>query len=357
MAENNEVTRVAFAEPIEVNVNIPNIEGRAGRDGRDGRDGDDAYRVAVRNGFLGTEQEWLASLGGEGQIKETLNEFKEHNVWLDSTSLDNVLLKIVTLSQCLNNATYADLRYDPYRQGQLFIDFYGEPHFYIRINDGEKREFVEQKLRVSLDGSMGNKLLVKYYGINDEVLQTESISLITEETGAGQLGALLKTYTMEQARNELYVLALPSKAEGSIEKHSNGAKITFTNYSTSPYTIHAMYKNLFKALRQNENYEDDANINTFVIDVTSCPQIASGTFPSTLQTSVWMDMWQYADTIVVKLKPKNLPNTVINKSAVEFVGIAGKRIKVNNSDMITCQDGELYEYHFDTDSITQASPL
>lgn len=354
MAENNEVTRVAFAEPIEVNVNIPNIEGRAGRDGRDG---DDAYRVAVRNGFLGTEQEWLASLGGGGQIKETLNEFKKHNVWLDSTSLDNVLLKIVTLSQCLNNATYADLRYDTYRQGQLFIDFYGEPHFYIRINDGEKREFVEPKLRVSLDGSMGNKLLVKYYGINDEVLQTESISLITEETGAGQLGALLKTYTIEQARNELYVLQIPSTAQGSIEKHSNGAKITLTNYPTSPYTINVMYKNLFKALRQNENYEDDANIDTFVIDVTSCPQIASGTFPSTTQTSVWSDMWQYADTIVVKLKPENLPNQATNKSVVEFVGVQGKRIKFNNSEMITCEDSVLYEYRFDLDRIEKANHL
>ena len=351
------ITKISLVDPIQVNVAIPNFEGKAGRDGTDGRDGDDAYRVAVRNGFIGTEQEWLASLGGGGQIKETLNEFKKHNVWLDSTSLDNVLLKIVTLSQCLNNATYANLRYDPYRQGQLFIDFYGEPHFYIRINDGEKREFVEQKLRVSLDGSMGNKLVVKYYGINDEVLQTESISLVVEQPDAGQLGALLRTYTMEEARNELYVLSLPSKAEGTIEKHSNGAKITFTNYPTSPYTIHSMYKNLFKALRQTEDYTDNPDINTFVIDVTSCPQTSSGAFPSTTQTFVWLDMWQYADTIVVKLKPENLPNTATNKSIVEIVGVKGKRIKVNNSDMVTCQDGLLYEYHFDTDSITETNHL
>lgn len=354
MAENNEVTRVAFAEPIEVNVNIPNFEGKAGRDGRDG---DDAYRVAVRNGFLGTEQEWLDSLGGGGQIKKTLEEFKQHNVWLDSTSLDNVLLKIVTLSQCLNNTTYADLRYDPYRQGQLFIDFYGEPHFYIRINDGEKREFVEQKLRVSLDGSMGNKLIVKYYGINDEVIQTVPISLVTEETSVGQLGALLKTYTIEEAKNELYVLQMPSNAEGLIEKHSNGAKITFTKYPTSPYTIHSMYQNLFKAIRRNENFEDDANINTFIIDVTSCPQIPSGTFPSTTETRVWNDMWQYADTIVVKLKPENLPNTATNKTTVQFVGVHGKHIKINNSNMITCKDGVLYEYNFALDRIDEANHL
>jgi hypothetical protein len=45
------------------------IDGKNGADGVDGKDGADgksAYEIAVDNGFAGTEEEWLASLKGEG---------------------------------------------------------------------------------------------------------------------------------------------------------------------------------------------------------------------------------------------------------------------------------------------------
>lgn len=350
------ITKISLVDPIQVNVAIPNFEGKAGRDGtdgHDGRDGDDAYRVAVRNGFIGTEQEWLASLGGGGQIKETLKEFKKHNVWLDNTSLDNVLLKILSLSNCLNNAQFADLRYDPYHQGQLFIDFYGEPHFYIKINDGEKREFIENKLRVSLDGSMGNTLTVKYYGINDEVIQTESISLITESSSAGELGALLSTVSVSDLMSEHYATSVPSNTQGTIEKHSKGAKITLTNVPFSPYTVHAFYKDLFKSIRETEDYTDDKNINTFIIDVTACPQSSKGTFPSDTFPNTWNTMWEYADTIIVKLKPENLPSGTLDKTTVRIIGKNGKRIKINDSEMITCKDNVPYIYHFNDNSVEE----
>ena len=41
------------------------IKGDTGKDGRDGADGKSAYQVAVDNGYIGTEAEWLASLKGE----------------------------------------------------------------------------------------------------------------------------------------------------------------------------------------------------------------------------------------------------------------------------------------------------
>lgn len=94
MSENNEVTRVAFAEPISVNVNIPNFEGKAGRDGRDG---DDAYRVAVRNGFIGTEQEWLKSLNGDSNTV-TPNARKvllNGNLWCKDDKVDTVLATVI----------------------------------------------------------------------------------------------------------------------------------------------------------------------------------------------------------------------------------------------------------------------
>ncbi len=44
---------------------LQSISGNDGNDGEDGEDGASAYEVAVENGFVGTEQEWLDSLKGE----------------------------------------------------------------------------------------------------------------------------------------------------------------------------------------------------------------------------------------------------------------------------------------------------
>lgn len=38
--------------------------GGTGKDGKDGKDGLSAYEIAVKNGFVGTEQEWVNSLKG-----------------------------------------------------------------------------------------------------------------------------------------------------------------------------------------------------------------------------------------------------------------------------------------------------
>jgi hypothetical protein len=43
---------------------IQGVQGNPGADGEDGADGDSAYQVALDNGFVGTEPQWLASLVG-----------------------------------------------------------------------------------------------------------------------------------------------------------------------------------------------------------------------------------------------------------------------------------------------------
>ena len=45
--------------------------GPAGADGATGADGDSAYQIAVNNGFVGTEAEWLASLQGTDGVDGT----------------------------------------------------------------------------------------------------------------------------------------------------------------------------------------------------------------------------------------------------------------------------------------------
>jgi hypothetical protein len=64
----------------------PGADGAAGTDGTDGADGEDgadgasAYDIAVANGFVGTEQEWLDSFGGTADIADFMFTFTPEDV-------------------------------------------------------------------------------------------------------------------------------------------------------------------------------------------------------------------------------------------------------------------------------------
>lgn len=169
MAESNEVTRVAFAEPIEVNVNIPNFEGKAGRDGVDGRDGDDAYRVAVRNGFVGTEQEWLASLqgGGTAKAEQARQKLLENNIWCDDSTVDSVLSALLgNWGKSMPRTDYRPIALQStVLVGSPNITFTGEPHFKVKI-DNKTVEFDSTGLaEVAVSSSnTGDSYVAQYFG-------------------------------------------------------------------------------------------------------------------------------------------------------------------------------------------------
>jgi len=54
-----------WSENLDAWENVGNIKGEKGDTGATGDDGKSAYEVAVVNGFVGTQEEWLASLKGE----------------------------------------------------------------------------------------------------------------------------------------------------------------------------------------------------------------------------------------------------------------------------------------------------
>lgn len=54
---------------------IKGQKGDPGKDGKDGTDGKSAYQIAIDNGYIGTEIEWLDSLKGK-----------------DGNALDNITL-------------------------------------------------------------------------------------------------------------------------------------------------------------------------------------------------------------------------------------------------------------------------
>lgn len=75
------------------------VDGKDGRDGVDGQNGTDgenglsAYELAVQNGYMGTEEEWLLSLKGRNGIDGKTVELRVYNNelqyrWLDSVGHD-----------------------------------------------------------------------------------------------------------------------------------------------------------------------------------------------------------------------------------------------------------------------------
>lgn len=181
MAENNEVTRVAFAEPVQVNVRIPNFEGKPGRDGIDGRDGDDAYRVAVRNGFIGTEQEWLASLQGGGTAKadQTRQKLLENNIWCDDSTVDSVLGALLgNWGKPMPRTDYKPMALQStILVGNPNLTFVGEPHFKLKV-DNKTVEFGSNGLaEVSVSSSnAGDSYVAQYFGYVDNHISDINVS-------------------------------------------------------------------------------------------------------------------------------------------------------------------------------------
>lgn len=71
--------------------------GGTGENGADGKDGLSAYEIAVKNGFEGTEQEWLASLvgkGGEGTSARIGEVTLTSSGWIGSGSLYSQVVNI-----------------------------------------------------------------------------------------------------------------------------------------------------------------------------------------------------------------------------------------------------------------------
>lgn len=59
----------------ELTVNTQEVDFNLEITGLDGRDGKSAYQVAVDNGFVGTEQEWLDSLKVQSETYGSIYEF------------------------------------------------------------------------------------------------------------------------------------------------------------------------------------------------------------------------------------------------------------------------------------------
>lgn len=183
MPNEEAIQKMSIVDPIQVNVNIPNFEGKPGRDGTDGRDGDDAYRIAVRNGFLGTEKEWLLTLKGQdgksASAPTARQTLLQNNVWCEDDTVDSVFAAIIgNWGKPMPRTDYRPIALQStVLVGSPNITFSGEPHFKVKI-DNKTVEFNSTGLAdVTVSSSnTGDSYVAQYFGYTDNHLSDINVA-------------------------------------------------------------------------------------------------------------------------------------------------------------------------------------
>lgn len=194
----DEISAMALVEKVGKEIVLPIVEGA----------GKSAYAIAVAHGYKGTESEWLESLRGPqglqgndgpegprgprgvqgpqgepGSATNAAELLKSKNIYLENTNVDTVITTVIEKlfeTGSLQEATFRQLEYTQPRTGQDYIDLTGEPHFKVAINNGEKREFESDNMRVTIEPFGPKNIELKYYDLNDN----EQTTLIIRGTNA-----------------------------------------------------------------------------------------------------------------------------------------------------------------------------
>lgn len=191
MPNEETIQKMSIVDPIQVNVNIPNFEGKPGRDGTDGRDGDDAYRIAVRNGFLGTEKEWLLTLKGQdgksASAPTARQALLKNNIWCEDETVDSVFTAMIgNWGKPMPRTEFKPLTIPSVVTGQKVVVITGEPHYKIKIVGYDELHKLDDNgyIQLQLPIAMGeDDYALEYYNYVDSKVGTATIK---GQTIAGQ---------------------------------------------------------------------------------------------------------------------------------------------------------------------------
>lgn len=109
---------------------------------------------------------------------------KQKNVYLADSSVETVLAKLVELVGNTINVSYKPIEYTQPLEGQPFIDLKGEPHFKVSVDDGEKRVFESDNMRVPISPFGVANILVKYYDLADREVGSVEIKGVEVHSNA-----------------------------------------------------------------------------------------------------------------------------------------------------------------------------
>ena len=351
--------------------------------------GKSAYAIAVAHGFQGTEQEWLNSLrgpkgdpgdkgdpfkfsdftpeqlnilkgkqgdkGDPGSAEKSAQFLKEHNIWLENTNVDTVLKKIIELSNCYNNFVPRDLEFKQPKAGATYVDFTGEPHFKLAINNGEKREFQSDNMRIAIDDSMKGNIKVDYYNLMDELVTTHVITVAKETVQGPDMGAFVKDVQLTTSLGD-------SDLKGIGKVYAKGAKLIPTKFS-------AQYARNLNRLQRDMILSATSNKYVDIVEVDYTKVSNTDTSKGAVLDTLDLTTFCSNGTIILKVNKSQVmtqgngpfaPDTIGQSDTITFQavpappGVPRNKIQINGSDLIQLEDGKTYTYHFSTDQITSA---
>lgn len=122
--------------------------------------------------------------GEPGSAKKAAELLKQKNVYLADSSVETILAKLVELVGDTINVSYKPIEYTQPLEGQPFIDLKGEPHFKVSVDDGEKRVFESDNMRVPIAPFGVANILVKYYDLADREVGSVEIKGVEVHSNA-----------------------------------------------------------------------------------------------------------------------------------------------------------------------------
>lgn len=368
----DEASALAIAEKVGKEIVLPIVEGA----------GKSAYAIAVAHGFQGTEQEWLNSLrgpkgdpgdkgdpfkfsdftpeqlntlkgkkgdaGDPGSAEKSAQFLKENGIWLENTSVDTVLMKVIELSQCCNNFVPKSLEFVQPNAGATYIDFTGEPHFKLSINNGEKREFQSDNMRVPIDSTMQGNIKVDYYGPADNVIGTYTINLVAKNEEY-DWGSLVETKEISMGGTK-----------ATLQKYENGAKIIVTKFDNSVFELET--NNEYSNMINNNGLR---NIKTIELDLTKLPINSNKGYWNS--SGDIFRVFNNQDYVILKVKkeqtvtPSIWPGSPSSYGTAEYlnsgtnVKTTDVKLQINDSNVVTIGNMGRARYSFATNRIEKIS--
>lgn len=367
----DETSAMALVEKVGKEIVLPIVEGA----------GKSAYAIAVAHGFQGTEQEWLNSLrgpkgdpgdkgdpfkfsdftpeqlnaikgkkgdpGDPGSAEKSAQFLKENGIWLENTSVDAVIMKVIELSQCCNNFVPKPLEFVQPKAGATYIDFTGEPHYKIAINNGEKREFQSDNMRVPIDSTMQGEVKVDYYGPADNVIGTYTINLVAKNEGY-DWGSLVETKEISEGGTK-----------ATLQKYENGAKIAVTKFDTSVFELEI--NNVYSKMINNNGLR---NIKTIELDLTKLPIVSNKGY--WLASGDVFRVFNNQDYIMLKVKKEQIVTYGMGFGPSSYgtaeylnsgtnVKTTDVKLQINDSNVVTIGNMGRARYSFATNRIEKIS--
>lgn len=309
---------------------FPLLEGLRGPKGEKGEDGQRGERGEEgKQGPRGPK-------GEDGSAEKSAQFLKEHGIWLEDTSVDTVLLKVIKLSNCYNNFIPKDLNFVQPKDGATYIDFTGEPHFKLSINGGEKRVFESDNMRVAIDSTMKGTIIINYYDIVDNLVSTQQITLKDANGDINyDMGGLSRIEELTGHDDNFTELA------GKVAIYKKGVKFTPTALSVKDTDGQMPVMALGMLL---EEFIPTSGMEYYEIDLSKLPSNNTA-----LPNEVTVNIVRDYRNVIIKVRKANV---IGNSETIKIRGEDNQSIKINGSELVETHRGSSYTYSFETDSIT-----